>query len=77
VLESAAPLHPGQEVYLAGEADQPAGMVALAGSWAARHAGLVELKIAALAVGTLHAGSADGPVLTLSELPYAIPADPA
>ena len=77
VLESAAPLHPGQEVYLAGEAEQPAGMVALAGSWAARHAGLVELKIAALAVGTLHAGSADGPVLTLSELPYAIPADPA
>ncbi len=52
-------------------------MVALAGSWAGRHAGLVELKIAALAVGTLHAGSADGPVLRLSELPYAIPADPA
>ena len=77
VLESPAPLHPGQEIYLAGEAEQPAGMVALAGSWAGRHAGLVELKIAALAVGTLHAGSADGPALTLSELPYVFPAEPA
>ena len=28
-------------------------MVALAGSWAGQHAGLVELKIAALTAGTL------------------------
>ena len=77
VLESTAPLHPAQEVYLAGEAEQPAGMVALAGSWGGRHAGLVEMKIAALAAGTLHAGSADGPVLTLAELPYAIPTEAA
>jgi tRNA-modifying protein YgfZ len=77
VLESAAPLQPGQEVFLAAEAEQPAGMVALAGSWGGRHAGLVELKIAALAAGSLHAGSADGPLLTPAELPYAIPSDAA
>ncbi len=77
VLESAVPLQPGQEVFLASEAEQPAGMVALAGSWAGRHAGLVELKIAALAAGTLHAGSAGGPLLTVAQLPYAIPADAA
>ena len=77
VLESALPLQPGQEVFLAGVAEQPAGMVALAGSWDGRHAGLVELKVAALAAGTLHAGSAAGPVLTLVDLPYAIPADAA
>ncbi len=77
VLHSAAPLQPGQEVFLATEAEQPAGMVALAGSWAGQHAGLVELKIAALAEGTLHAGSAVGPALTPADLPYAIPAEAA
>jgi len=77
VLNSAEPLQPGQEVFLAGEAEQPAGMVALAGSWGERHAALVELKIAALDAGTLHAGSAAGPMLTMGELPYAIPTEAA
>ena len=77
VLHSATALAPGQEVFLAAEPEQPAGMVALAGSWAGQHAGLVELKIAALAAGPLHAGSAQGPLLTLAELPYAIPAEAA
>jgi len=77
VLNSAEPLQPGQEVFLASEAGQPAGMVALAGSWGERHAALVELKIAALDAGTLHAGSAAGPMLTMGELPYAIPTETA
>jgi len=77
VLNGAEPLQPGQEVFLAGEAEQPAGMVALAGSWGERHAALVELKIAALDAGTLHAGSANGPMLTMGELPYAIPTEAA
>jgi hypothetical protein len=38
------------------------------------HAALVELKMAALLAGTLHAGSADGPRLTPSTLPYALDA---
>lgn len=77
VLNSAEPLQPGQEVFLASEAGQPAGMVALAGSWGKRHAALVELKIAALDAGTLHAGSAAGPMLTMGELPYPIPTEAA
>jgi hypothetical protein len=52
-------------------------MVALSGSWGIRHSALVELKIAALEGGSLHAGSAHGPRLTPAALPYAIPADTA
>jgi tRNA-modifying protein YgfZ len=75
VLHSEAPLQPGQEVFHADDAGQPAGMVVLAGSHRGRHNALVELKIAAAqAPGALHAGSAEGPRLTLGELPYAIPA---
>lgn len=75
VMRGAEALQPGQEVFLASEPEQPAGMVALSGHWDGRHAALVELKIAALTAGTLHAGSASGPMLTLDEQPYAIPAD--
>ena len=74
VVLSEAPLQPGQEVFPAGDAEQPAGMVVLAGSHGARHNALVELKIAATAnAGSLHAGSVGGPALTLAELPYSIP----
>jgi hypothetical protein len=52
-------------------------MVALAGSLGARHAALAELKIAALEGGTLHAGSVQGPLLAVAELPYTIPAEAA
>ena len=37
---------------------------------------LVELKLAALEGGTLHAGAADGPLLQLGALPYGIPTEP-
>ena len=36
---------------------------------------LVEIKLAALAGGSLHAGAPDGPLLRRGALPYAIPAD--
>ncbi|HLL20219.1 MAG TPA: tRNA-modifying protein YgfZ, partial [Rubrivivax sp.] len=69
-----APLHPGQDVFHAEDADQPAGMVVLAGSHGGRHNALVELKIAATAdASALHAGSVGGPGLTLVDLPYSIP----
>jgi hypothetical protein len=77
VVSSAEALQPGQEVFHSAEAEQPAGMVVLAGSWTGQHAALVELKIAALQGGSLHAGSALGPLLTLDALPYAIPAEAA
>jgi hypothetical protein len=53
-------------------------MVVLAGHAPGGSAvGLVELKIAALQGGTLHAGTAGGPLLTPSALPYVFPAEAA
>ncbi len=78
VLEGTVPMQPGQEVFHSADPGQPAGMVVLAGSFSdQRHLALVELKLAALELGSLHAGSADGPVLSLAALPYAIPAEAA
>jgi hypothetical protein len=36
-----------------------------------------ELKLAALEGGSLHLGSAEGPLLRVSELPYPVPTEPA
>lgn len=78
VLHGMAPLHPGEEVFHSADLEQPAGRVVLAGSLPdGRHVALVELKLAALEGGSLHAGAADGPMLTLAALPYALPTEPA
>ncbi len=77
VLHAGVALQPGQEVFHSADPGQPAGMVVLAGSHAGRHAALAELKLAALDGGTLHAGSADGPLLQPVALPYAIPSEAA
>jgi folate-binding protein YgfZ len=77
-FDSDAPLAAGQEVFHSADPGQPAGLVALA---AARPGGgssaLVEIKLAALDGGSLHAGAADGPLLARGTLPYAIPVDAA
>jgi len=77
VLLSPIALAPASEVFHSADSGQPAGMVVLGGSWAGGHAALVEVKLAALQGGTLHAGSADGPLLTTTTLPYTIPAEAA
>lgn len=74
LFDSDAPLQPGQEVFHDADPSQPAGMVVLAaprpgGGWTA----LVEVKLAALEGGRLHAGAVDAAVLTPLTLPYAIP----
>jgi folate-binding protein YgfZ len=70
VVDCSAPLLPGQEVFHSADAGQPAGMVVLAASMPpSRHCALVELKIAALEGGTLHAGEA---LLDVAELPYSL-----
>ncbi|MBL8289570.1 MAG: folate-binding protein YgfZ [Rubrivivax sp.] len=74
VLRAAAALEPGQEVFHSEDPGQPAGLVVLGGGHAGTFAGLVELKIAATAGGSLHLGSADGPLLTFVDQPYALPA---
>ncbi len=73
VLDGEVPMRPGQEVFHDADPGQPAGMVVLGGSYAGRHAALVELKLAAVEGGTLRLGSADGPQLRLGALPYAVP----
>jgi tRNA-modifying protein YgfZ len=77
VLQSAAPLMPGQEIFHSDDPGQPAGMVVLTGSHDHAHAVLAELKIATLAAGHLHAGAADGPLLTPLPQPYPLPTEAA
>ncbi len=77
-VEAAVPMQPGQEIFHSADPAQPAGLVVLAGGLAdGRHPGLAELKLNAVADGSLHLGAADGPRLTLGELPYALPTEPA
>jgi hypothetical protein len=53
---------------------QPAGLVALAGELpGVGPVALAELKLAALEGGSLHLGTADGPLLSRAALPYAVP----
>jgi folate-binding protein YgfZ len=78
LVQSPVPLLAGQELFSSADPEQPAGLVVLAGTLRGQHhAALVELKIAALISGTLHAGAADGVVLEAVALPYAIPAEAA
>jgi tRNA-modifying protein YgfZ len=75
-LSGAAPMLAGQEIFHQADPEQPAGEVVLAGQLrAGRHEALAELKLQATASGSLHLGSADGPVLDLVPLPYALPVD--
>jgi len=78
IVGSPVPLQPGQDVFHDADPGQPAGMVVLAGTLGGRHhAALVEVKLSALASGSLHAGAADGPALAPAALPYEIPVDAA
>ncbi|WP_088280702.1 folate-binding protein YgfZ [Ideonella sp. A 288] len=78
LFDADVPVHAGQEVFHSDDPGQPAGMVANA---ATRPGGgmsaLVEVKLAALVQGTLHAGSPDGASLLRAPLPYDIPSDAA
>jgi folate-binding protein YgfZ len=78
LFESAGSLAAGMEVFHSADPAQPAGMVVLAASLPAdRHCALVELKMAALQDGTLHAGSRDGALLTWAQLPYSLATEAA
>ena len=76
VAHAQAELAAGQEVFQAGDPEQPVGLVAQAapapsGGWDA----IVSLQLAAVEAGGLHAGSASGPPLQLLPLPYRLLAD--
>ncbi|SAL61590.1 folate-binding protein YgfZ [Caballeronia peredens] len=66
----------GVELFHSDDPGQPCGLVVNAAP--AEGGGvdcLVEIKLAALASGSVHVGAADGPALTFVPLPYAFPAD--
>ena len=77
LFECDAALAAGQEVFHSGDASQPAGMVVNAATQGTGSVALVEVKLASLDGGTLHAGAADGALLRRCELPYALPSDAA
>jgi folate-binding Fe-S cluster repair protein YgfZ len=66
----------GQELFRSSDAEQPCGLVVQAaaapeGGWDA----IVSLQLASMQDGSLHAGTADGAVLSLMPLPYELLAD--
>jgi folate-binding protein YgfZ len=76
LFDSDAELQPGQEVFHSDDPGQPAGLVANAARGpGGTSSALVEVKLAALAGGSWHAGNADGPLLHQRPLPYALPSE--
>jgi folate-binding protein YgfZ len=74
VFDAEGPLAAGQPVFHSADPGQPAGMVVLAAAApGGGSSALVEVKLAALEGGSLHADAADGPLLRRSALPYPVP----
>jgi folate-binding protein YgfZ len=72
IVQSPVPLNAGQEVFSSHDASQPCGLVAQAASFDNQQVAIAELQLSATENNTLHVGQADGPVLTLLPLPYAL-----
>ena len=63
--------YPGQEVFHSSDAEQPCGtVVQAAGHPAGGFDAIVSMQTSAALDGSLHAGAAGGPTLTLLPLPY-------
>ena len=73
LFDAADVAEPGQEIFHSADAGQPAGRVANAAAAPHGSSLLAEVKLAALAEGSLHLGVAKGPLLTRRELPYPLP----
>jgi tRNA-modifying protein YgfZ len=73
LVHADAPLVAGQEVFHAGDADQPCGTVAQAAAApSGGYDAIVSMQVSAATQAGLAAGTADGPALTLHALPYAL-----
>jgi folate-binding protein YgfZ len=75
IVQSAAPMTAGQEVFSSLDATQPCGLVAQAAAEGTHHVALVELQLSATENSSLHLGAADGPALSLLPLPYVLRED--
>ena len=72
IVQSAAPMVAGQEVFSNLDATQPCGLVAQAAADGVHHVAVLELQLSATENSSLHLGAADGPALSLLPLPYAL-----
>jgi tRNA-modifying protein YgfZ len=72
IAHSAVAIAAGQEVFSSLDATQPCGLVAQAANDGASHVAVLELQLSATENSSLHLGVADGPVLSLLPLPYAL-----
>jgi folate-binding protein YgfZ len=70
IVQSAAQMSAGQEVFSSLDATQPCGLVAQVASDGADYFSVVELQLSATVNSTLHLGAANGPTLCLLSLPY-------
>ena len=71
---------PGQEIFHSADPGQPAGMVVNSASAPGAGGGtslLAEVKLAALAEGTLHLDSVGGPLIAPSPMPYEVTTEAA
>ena len=75
IAQSTVAMTAGQEVFSSLDATQPCGLVAQAASDGASHVAVLELQLSATENSSLHLGAADGPVLSLLPLPYALRED--
>jgi folate-binding protein YgfZ len=67
---------PGDELFHSEDPSQPCGLVVnVAPAPEGGVDALVEIKLAALDLGSVHVGAADGPALKFSPLPYALPSE--
>ena len=80
LFETDASTSAGEDVFHSDDPAQPAGKVVNAAAQPAGTApgsvALVELKLAALAGGSLHLGGPQGALLRQIDLPYAVPLEP-
>jgi folate-binding protein YgfZ len=72
IAQSAVAMSAGQEVFSSLNATQPCGLVAQVANDGASHVAVLELQLSATENSSLHLGAADGPVLSLLPLPYAL-----
>ena len=72
IAQSPVAMTAGQEVFSSLDSTQPCGLVAQAANDDASHVAVLELQLSATENSTLHLGTADGPVLSLLPLPYAL-----
>ncbi len=72
IAQSNVAMVAGQDVFSSLDATQPCGLVAQAANDGSTHVAVLELQLSATENSSLHVGAADGPVLSLLPLPYAL-----